>query len=100
MAQTSARVATAQGSRYLQQLCKHWAHKLDVVFTPEEGTVRFADAVAVMRAEPEALVVTITAEDPAVLERMKGVVVTHLDRFAFKEAPLGFDWSSPDHAQR
>jgi hypothetical protein len=93
VAETIARVATAHGSRYLQQLCKHWAHKLDVTFTPEEGTVRFAEAVAVMRAEPEALVVTITAEDPAMLERMKGVVASHLDRFAFKEAPLGFDWS-------
>ncbi|WP_345944342.1 DUF2218 domain-containing protein [Aureimonas sp. SA4125] len=28
-----------------------------------------------------------------VLERMKGVVATHLDRFAFREAPLGFEWS-------
>ena len=93
MAETIARVATTQGSRYLQQLCKHWAHKLDVTFTPEEGTVRFVDAVAVMRAAPEALVVTITAEDPAVLDRMKGVVASHLDRFAFREAPLGFDWS-------
>lgn len=93
MAETIARVATTQGSRYLQQLCKHWAHKLDVTFTPEEGTVRFVGAVAVMRAAPEALVVTITAEDPAVLDRMKGVVASHLDRFAFREAPLGFDWS-------
>ena len=93
MAEATVRVATAHGSRYLQQLCKHWAHKLDVTFTPEEGTVRFAEAIAVMRAEPEALVVRITAEEEAVLERMKGVVATHLDRFAFKEAPLGFDWS-------
>jgi hypothetical protein len=93
MAQSLARVPTAHGSRYLQQLCKHWSHKLEVVFTPEEGTVRFEAAVATMRAEPEALVVAITADDPAVLERMKTVVATHLDRFAFKEAPLGFDWS-------
>jgi len=93
MVETTARVVTAHASRYLQQLCKHWAHKLDVTFTPEEGTVTFAEAVAVMRAEPEALVVTITAEDPSVLEQMKGVVASHLDRFAFKEAPLGFDWS-------
>jgi hypothetical protein len=24
---------------------------------------------------------------------MKGVVASHLDRFAFREAPLKFDWS-------
>jgi len=93
MASTTANVATPNASRYLQQLCKHWAHKLEVTFTPEEGTVRFAQAVAVMQAGPEMLAVTIEAEDPAILEQMKGVVSSHLDRFAFKEAPLGFEWS-------
>ena len=27
---------------------------------------------------------------------MKGVVASHLDRFAFREAPLEFDWSGPE----
>ena len=27
---------------------------------------------------------------------MKGVVASHLDRFAFREAPLQFDWSEPE----
>ena len=93
MASTTARVPTANSGRYLRQLCKHWAHKLDVAFTAEEGTVRFPEAVAVMRAEPEALVVTIEGAETAVVDRMKAVVSSHLDRFAFKEAPLAFDWS-------
>jgi hypothetical protein len=92
MANSEARIATANASRYLQQLCKHWAHKLDVTFTPEEGIVRFPETVAVLRAEPEFLLVRITAEDLAVVERMKTVLASHLDRFAFKEAPLVFDW--------
>ena len=41
MFETTARVPTANGSRYLQQLCKHWSHKLNVEFTPEAGTVVF-----------------------------------------------------------
>jgi hypothetical protein len=45
-----------------------------------------------MRAEGEALSVTIQAEDAETLERMQGVLATHLDRFAFREAPLPFDW--------
>ena len=32
---------TEHGSRYLQQLCKHWQHNLQVEFTPENGTVIF-----------------------------------------------------------
>lgn len=95
MASATARVATENGSRYLQQLCKHWSHKLDVTFTPEAGTVRFAEAVATMTVEPAALVVAIEAAEQATVEKMKGVVSSHLDRFAFKEAPLAFDWSSP-----
>jgi len=93
MTTTQARVPTLHGSRYLQQLCKHWAHKLEVEFTPEHGTVKLPDgALARMEAAPDALDVRIEAPDAEVLERMKGVVARHLDRFAFREAPLAFDW--------
>src|SRR5690349_11799855 len=34
-------VKTDHASRYLQQLCKHWAHHLSVTFTPEKGQVTF-----------------------------------------------------------
>lgn len=97
-----ARVPTEKGSRYLQQLCKHWAHNLGVDFTPEHGSVIFpkdarganwqGDARLVMTAKPEVLVCRIEASEPAQLEGMKGAVVRHLDRFAFREAPLAFDW--------
>ncbi|WP_371823151.1 DUF2218 domain-containing protein [Microvirga sp. HBU67558] len=83
---------TANGARYLQQLCKHWSHKLDVQLSENEGTVRFPAAVATMKADPEALMVSVEAQDGETLERMKGVVASHLDRFAFKEAPLPFAW--------
>ncbi|WP_454684901.1 DUF2218 domain-containing protein [Ancylobacter moscoviensis] len=93
MPSTTARVPTANASRYLQQLCKHWAHKLEVSFTPEHGEVKLPDgAFATMDAAPEALDVRIEAGDAEVLERMKDVVARHLDRFAFREAPLPFDW--------
>jgi uncharacterized protein len=93
MAQETARVPTGNGSRYLQQLCKHWGHKLDVRMDGDTGVVRFPEAVATMTADPEALLVTVEAEDEATVERMKGVVASHLDRFAFREAPLRFEWS-------
>jgi hypothetical protein len=47
-----ANVPTGNGSRYLQQLCKHWSHKLQVEFSEEEGTVRFETATARMGADP------------------------------------------------
>ena len=93
MAFETARVPTANGARYLQQLCKHWSHKLDVQLSENEGIVRFPSAVATMRADSDALTVKVEAEDDETLQRMKGVVASHLDRFAFKEAPLPFEWS-------
>ena len=41
MASSVAQVPTRNGSKYLQQLCKHWTHNLAVEFTPERGTVTF-----------------------------------------------------------
>jgi hypothetical protein len=85
-----ARVPTAHASRYLQQLCKHWAHKFPVEFTPLNGRIEMSAGVLVLDADPEALGLRLTAE-PADLERMEGVVAAHLQRFAFREE-LAFDW--------
>ncbi len=94
MTVAKARVPTANAAKYLQQLCKHWSHKLDVDLSDRRGVVRFPSAVATMEASQDSLVVTIEAEESATLERMKGVVASHLDRFAFREAPLPFEWSA------
>ena len=94
MAKAIAVVPTESGWKYVQQLCKHWAHKLEVDLTEQKGVVKFAEATAVMTSDAQALTLEIEATSPDVLERMKGVVSSHLDRFAFREAPLPFDWKS------
>lgn len=88
----TARVPTASGSRYLQQLCKHWAHKFQTEFDASQGWVDLPMGRAAMVAEPDALVVTLTVEEADKVETMQDVVANHLDRFAFREAPLPFDW--------
>lgn len=94
MFSTIAVTPTTHGSRYLQQLAKHWSHKLEVEFTPIHATIRFpSGAIATLDADEEALTSTIEAPDAETLERMKQVVADHLDRFAFREAPLPFPWS-------
>src|SRR4051794_11231168 len=92
----SASVPTANGSKYMQQLCKHWSHKLTVEFTEDRGVVRFPNAVVAFEARPDDLAVTIDGPEKDEVERLKGVVASHLDRFAFREAPLKFDWSEPE----
>ncbi len=100
-----AAVPTAHASKYLQQLCKHWQHNLPVNFTAEHGTVTFPkdargadwpdDALVTFDAGPDALSVRIDASVAAQLEGLQGAVARHLDRFAFREAPLPFDWKTP-----
>ena len=97
-----AAVPTSNASRYIQQLCKHWSHNLQVAFTAEEGTITFpkdargadypGDAVVTLTAQHSVLDVRVNASAPEQLENLKGVVASHLDRFAFREAPLTFDW--------
>ena len=94
MAKAIAVVPTENGWKYLQQLCKHWSHKLDVELGEKSGIVRFSEAVATMSADDKALTVEVEADSDEVLERMKGVVSSHLDRFAFREAPLPFEWKA------
>lgn len=95
-------VPTSKASRYLQQLCKHWAHNLEVEFDAERGKVVFPrdargaewpDAgLFTMVAGPDALTCRIDASAPGQLEGLKGAVERHLNRFAFREGDLAFDW--------
>ena len=91
----TASVPTANAGKYMQQLCKHWSHKLDVDLSEARGVVKFPTAVATFDAGADTLQVTIESEEAEAVERMKGVVASHLDRFAFREAPLPFDWKGP-----
>lgn len=88
----TATVPTKSGSRYLQQLCKHWSHKFETEFDADKGEIAFPMGPIRMTAESEALVVVLEPNADADVERFKQVVAEHLDRFAFREAPLPFDW--------
>ena len=97
-----ATVPTQSASRYLQQLCKHWAHNLAVTFNAKEGRIAFprdarglsfpGDGTVTLKAHETELEVLVDASAPEQLEGLKGVVASHLDRFAFREAPLAFNW--------
>jgi hypothetical protein len=102
MFQSTVRIPTSLGRRYLQQLCKHWSHNLAVEFTPQAGTVIFprdvrgadwpGDATLTLQAHADSLECRLQASASGQLEGLKGAVARHLDRFAFREAPLQYDW--------
>ena len=58
------RFETPNASRYLQQLCKHFDHKLPVAFDPHQGRIGFAFGTALLRADDSALTVEMTTDDP------------------------------------
>ncbi len=88
----TATIATTHGSRYLQQLCKHWSHKFETRFDPTQGEIDFPMGPIRLSADDARLTVVLEPKEDADVEKFKQVVADHLDRFAFREAPLPFDW--------
>ncbi|RUW19597.1 DUF2218 domain-containing protein [Mesorhizobium sp. M4B.F.Ca.ET.013.02.1.1] len=92
MPTSRADVATEHASRYLQQPCKHWAHKFPVEFDPHHGAIDLTSlGRTVMEADAKALHIAVAADDATSLERLETVVADHIKRFAFREE-LTFDW--------
>lgn len=92
MARSTVDVATESASRYLQQLCKHWSHKMVTEFDPAKGRVDFpSGAQLFLEADSSALRLKLEAPEDSI-ERMEDVVADHLKRFAFREE-LVFDWT-------
>ncbi|MBQ1541899.1 DUF2218 domain-containing protein [Caulobacter sp. CCUG 60055] len=79
------------GGRYLQQLCKHFAHKLPVEFTPDLGRISFPTGVCYLAAEGSMLRLNVLARNEMELVQLEDVVARHLERFAFRE-PLAIQW--------
>lgn len=86
-----ASVASASASRHLQQLCKHFAHKLPTTFDPADGRIEFPTGTATLAATDGRLDLTVTAGDAAAAIELAGVLERHLVRFAFRET-LAVDW--------
>ena len=88
----TASVPTERASRYMQQLAKHWAHKLDVHFDSERATVNFPMARLDMVADGEKLTLVLVPTGNEDITHLKEVVEKHLDRFAFREGELVYNW--------
>lgn len=88
---THAAVPTTNASRYLQQLCKHWAHKFETEFDPTQARISLPLGEARLTATPDTLLIDLTAIDAATMTTFQEVVMSHIERFAFREE-LYFVW--------
>ena len=81
--------------RYIQQLVSHWSHKMATSYDEGDGmgAFPFSDVEsAVMTAHPGGIAITLTTAEAERNEHMRGVIEHHIDRFAFREAPLEYEW--------
>lgn len=83
---------TANASRYMQQLCKHFEHKITVEYDETSARAELPPGESRMQASPQELVITITAEDAEGLKSARAIVDDHLKRFAFRENFEGMTW--------
>lgn len=87
----TARFTTERASRYLQQLCKHFAHKVPATFDEHHGEVELPHGRCVLDADDGALTIACTAIEPAREPLLVKVIEVHLERFAWKET-VELDW--------
>ena len=78
-------VKTLKASIYLQQIGKHFSHKLEVDFDSQAGRIEFPFGIAELNAEELELNMIAKAETAENLDKMKHVLASHLERFAFRE---------------
>jgi hypothetical protein len=93
VAAVTARVPTDKAARYMTQLAKHWSHKFDVALGETTADIPLPFGLVRLAAEQDALLITLEPNPDADLARMKQVVENHLNRFAFREGELVYNWS-------
>ncbi|MEZ0004207.1 DUF2218 domain-containing protein [Sinorhizobium fredii] len=94
MQEATTRFATENGQKYLTQLCKHFAHKIDVEQGDGRAELRFSCGTGYLQAGPDGLHIRVRSPDGANLAETKSVVEDHVLRFAFREEPRPFHWQA------
>ncbi|SNZ20613.1 DUF2218 domain-containing protein [Cohaesibacter gelatinilyticus] len=93
----TARAETEFASKYLQQLCKHFAHKVPSTYDETSGKVEFPMGDCTMQATSGVLTVTCHSEERDGVTQMGQIIDKHLERFAWKEK-LELTWENTESA--
>ena len=93
MITSTTRFDTANGSRYLQQLCKHFSHKVDIDYDQTSAHAQLPPGPARLIADGNGIDIEVTGSDAEGLDRAKHIVEDHLLRFAFRENPAPLTWT-------
>lgn len=91
---TTARYPTAPAEKYLRQLCKHFAHKVEVALEGNRGRAMLPPGPAELTADPDGLSVRIEAADAKGMIHARFVIDSHLVTFAHREGFTGLRWET------
>ncbi|WP_142848367.1 DUF2218 domain-containing protein [Telmatospirillum sp. J64-1] len=80
-------VSTDTPSKYISQLCKHFAHKLTVSHDDSKGRIEFPIGLCLLESRPDVLHMEVEAASEEDLTRLQEVVASHLERFAWRSPP-------------
>ena len=84
-------VKTPKSVKYMTQLSKHFAHKIDVELQEFTSRAVFPTGACLMLAYQETLSLYCRADQEAGLARIQLILEDHLRRFAWREE-LAFNW--------
>lgn len=86
MTQSTATFSSPRASVYLQQMCKHFGHKVPVDFTAEHGRIELPFGTCKMTAQGDTLTMIVEGEAEQI-GKLEKVIGDHMVRFAFREEP-------------
>ena len=94
---TTGTFATANGAKYLRQMCKHFAHEIETELGETTGQLRFDMGTAFMSADDTEFTVRFELHNADAVEAAQNVFDDHLKRFAFREGfeHMNWDWTPP-----
>ncbi|MCZ0963360.1 DUF2218 domain-containing protein [Paracoccus benzoatiresistens] len=95
---STARYATPNAARYVQQLAKHFAHKIEVRSDGNSADLTLQSGAVRLEATADAFVARIEAPDAKSLIDARYVIDKHLVIFAFREGFAGLHWRVTDSA--
>lgn len=97
MPKASSGFTTERASRYLQQMSKHFAHKVAVEYTETDAVAAMPGGATARRiANGDQLCFVVEAPDAEALRRGKDIVESHIVRFAFREELKALVWSESE----
>lgn len=93
MIYAATHISTAEASKYILKLCRHFAHKVPAEFDETRGQVRFLQGQCVMLADGQALRIYLQAPVEDGIRAMQFIIDDHLQRFVRFET-LSYQWDA------